>query len=95
MGHESDFMAQLEEEDHLSTEDLADLDRLADADIAQTLVASSENNPTLMQMIASDPSMNPNDWHIADLDAFLAGLGKSPSPPGAVEAAGGSLSGSR
>jgi uncharacterized protein YdcH (DUF465 family) len=65
LDHDSTVMDQLDEEDPPSTEDLAELDRLADADNAQILAATSEN-PTLTQLIASANPSSPFDW-----DSFL------------------------
>lgn len=92
--HDSRLMEQLDEEDPPTAEDLAELDRLADASDAQVLAATSEN-PTLTQVIASADPNSPFSW--SEMDAFLLGnAAKSPSPAGGtVEPAGGSPSGSR
>jgi hypothetical protein len=86
LNHDSDVMAQLDEEDPPTAEDLAELDRLADEHDVRALVATSEN-PTLTQMLEMHP-LSPSFW--GDLD--VSGLGGSPSPfaGGTVEPAGGS-----
>lgn len=95
LDHDSSVMEVLDSEDPLSAEDLAELDRLADADNAQILAATSEN-PTLTQMIASDPALGSDGWSGVDFDAFLASVPQgSFSPSGnTVQPAGGSPSGS-
>jgi hypothetical protein len=92
--HDSAVLDQLDSDNPLSAEDLAELDRLADASDAQVLAATSEN-PTLTQMIASADPNSPFSW--SEMDAFLLGnAAKSPSPAGGtVEPAGGSPSNSR
>jgi hypothetical protein len=86
LNHDSDVMAQLDEEDPPTAEDLAELDRLADEHDVRALAATSEN-PTLTQMLEMHP-LSPSFW--GDLD--VSGLGGSPSPfaGGTVEPAGGS-----
>lgn len=90
LGHDSDVMAQLDEEDPPSTEDLAELDRLADAEDARILAATSEN-PTLTQMIATADPASSSFWD--GLDVSL--LGDPSGSNGTVGPAGGSPSGSR
>ena len=91
--HDSRLMEQLDEEDPLSSADLAELDRLADASDAQMLAATSEGS-TLTQMIAS---AGPNfSLDGVDFDAFLRSVPQGVSSPSGSTAqpAGGSPSGS-
>lgn len=92
LSHDSHIMDVLDVEDPLSAEDLAELDRLADAEDARVLAATSEN-PTLTQMIANADPSSSVFWD--GLDASLFASGGSPSGGGTVEPAGGSPSGSR
>jgi uncharacterized protein YdcH (DUF465 family) len=103
LNHDSFTMEQLDAEDPLNAEDLAELDRLADERDTQILAATSEN-PTLTQMFGP---LSPSTLEGMDL-SFLAGdssgFGTS-LPPVAQESvsplgntsgrAGGSPSGSR
>lgn len=85
LNHDADVMEQLDAEDPLSAEDLAELDRLADAEDARALAATSEG-PTLTQMLEMNP-LSPSFW--GDLNFSVAGVGGTAGP------AGGSPSGSR
>lgn len=104
LSHDSFLMEQLDEEDPPTVEDLAELDRLADANDAQVLAATS-GNPTLTQLIASANPSSPFDWDsfllapagqlgcVGDGVASSSGLQGSSSPSGnVVEPAGGSPS---
>lgn len=103
LDHDTMVMDQLDEENPLSSEDFAELDRLAEADDAQILAATSEN-PTLTQMFGP---LSPSVLEGMDL-SFLAGdssgfgisshsvAQESVSPPGNTSVpAGGSPSSSR
>jgi hypothetical protein len=86
LNHDAEIMEQLDAENPLSAEDLAELDRLADEDNARTLAATSEN-PTLTQMLEMNP-LSPSFW--GDLSFSMPG-----GVGGTAERAGGSPSGSR
>ncbi|OQE16982.1 hypothetical protein PENSTE_c022G01624 [Penicillium steckii] len=88
--HNSSVLKQLNKDNPLGPKDLAELDRLADAENARILAATSED-PTLTQIIADADPASSSFWD--GLDVSL--LGDPSGSNGTVEPAGGSPSGSR